>query len=62
MLNYVHGQARSPGEYFSLTSAVSHGYYRPANRQGPFAMIIAFLLHCSQLSISQADKILGKRV
>ena len=44
------GQACGPGEYFGVTSAVSHGYCRPANPQGPFAMIIAFLLTCPQLS------------
>ena len=46
------GQACGPGEYFGVTSAISHGYCRPANPQGPFAMIIAFLLNCPQLSTS----------
>jgi hypothetical protein len=44
------GQACGPGEYFGVTSAVSHGYCRPTNPQGPYAMIIAFLLNCPQLS------------
>ena len=44
------GQACGIGEYFGVTAAVSHGYCRPANPQGPYSMIIAFLLNCPQLS------------
>jgi Poly(ADP-ribose) polymerase catalytic domain len=44
------GQACGVGEYFGVTAAVSHGYCRPTNPQGPYSMIIAFLLNCPQLS------------
>ena len=44
------GQACGPGEYFGVTAPISHGYCRPVNPQGPFSMIIAFLVHCPQLS------------
>ncbi|CAF1005352.1 unnamed protein product, partial [Didymodactylos carnosus] len=44
------GQACGIGEYFGVSAAISHGYCRPTNPQGPYAMIIAFLLNCSQLS------------
>ena len=45
------GQACGPGEYFGVTAPVSHGYCKPTNPQGPFAMIIAFLVNCPQLSM-----------
>ncbi|CAF3679582.1 unnamed protein product [Rotaria socialis] len=44
------GQAYGVGEYFGVTSAVSHGYSCRGSAQGPFSMIIAFLLSCPQLS------------
>jgi len=44
------GQACGPGEYFGVSSAVSHGYSCRGNSQGPYSMIIAFLLNCPQLS------------
>ncbi|CAF1411727.1 unnamed protein product [Adineta ricciae] len=44
------GQACGPGEYFGVTAAISHGYCRPLSPQGPYSMIIAFLLNCPQLS------------
>jgi len=44
------GQACGIGEYFGVSAAISHGYCRPTNPQGPYAMIIAFLLNCPQLS------------
>ena len=44
------GQACGIGEYFGVTAAISHGYCRPTTPQGPYAMIIAFLLNCPQLS------------
>jgi hypothetical protein len=46
------GQACGPGEYFGVTSAVSHGYSCRGNPHGPYAMIIAFLLNCPQLTTS----------
>ncbi|CAF4277253.1 unnamed protein product [Didymodactylos carnosus] len=44
------GQACGVGEYFGVSAAISHGYCRPTNPQGPYSMIIAFLLNCPQLS------------
>lgn len=44
------GQACGPGEYFGVTSAVSHGYSCRGNTTGPYSMIIAFLLNCPQLT------------
>ncbi|UJR13608.1 hypothetical protein I4U23_000621 [Adineta vaga] len=44
------GQACGPGEYFGVSAAISHGYCRPTNPTGPYAMIIGFLLNCPQLS------------
>ncbi|CAF4787695.1 unnamed protein product [Rotaria sp. Silwood1] len=44
------GQACGVGEYFGVTAAVSHGYSCRGSAQGPFSMIIAFLLNCPQLS------------
>ncbi|CAF3939431.1 unnamed protein product [Rotaria sordida] len=44
------GQACGVGEYFGVTAAISHGYSCRGNTQGPYSMIIAFLLNCPQLS------------
>ena len=44
------GQAHGVGKYFDVTAAVSHGYCRRTNPQGPYSMIIALLLNCPQLS------------
>lgn len=44
------GQAYGPGEYFGVTSAVSHGYSVRGNTTGPFSMIIGFLMNCPQLT------------
>jgi hypothetical protein len=46
------GQACGPGEYFGVTSTISHGYSCRGNTTGPYSMIIAFLLNCPQLSTS----------
>ncbi|CAF2782001.1 unnamed protein product [Rotaria sp. Silwood2] len=44
------GQACGVGEYFGVTAAISHGYSCRGSAQGPYSMIIAFLLNCPQLS------------
>jgi len=46
------GQACGPGEYFGVTSTVSHGYSQRGNTTGPYSMIIAYLLTCPQLTTS----------
>ena len=44
------GQVHGPGEYFGVTSTVSHSYSVKDNKTGPYLMIIAYLLNCPQLT------------